>query len=92
MQAITGTTYIGKDLYNILTSVAILAISFVYWSNFGSERNIRFILGSLLLITAASAFKLLATVIPHIDYSTISGAYYLKNSVSFVFLSVITLS
>lgn len=89
-QTATGRTYLGKDLYNVATSIGITATSFVYWKNYGSRRNIHLILQCLLLMTAASALKLLITVIPEIDYSTYREGYYLKNSVSFVFLSVIT--
>lgn len=91
MQTATGRTYLGKDLYNVVVSTGIMATSFVYWKNYGNRRNIHFILQCLLLLTAASALKLLITVIPEIDYSTYQGGYYQKNSVSFMFLSVITI-
>lgn len=90
MQVVTGTIFMGKDLLNIVISIGIMATSFVYWKNYGNRPNIHFILQCLLLITAASALKLLLTVVPEIDYSHFQKGYYLKNSVAFVFLSIIT--
>lgn len=90
MQTATGRTYLGKDAYNVFISTGIMATSFVYWKNYGNRRNIHLILQCLLILSAATALKLLITVIPEIDYSSYRKGYYLKNSVSFVFLSVIT--
>lgn len=85
-QNITGTQYLGNDIYNICVSIIFIITSYLFWKKRGSKH----LLNNISLILIISAIVLAYSFVPLLMNSSIIGRDYAvenKNNIAYLLLS-----
>lgn len=85
-QNITGTQYLGNDIYNICVSIIFTITSYLFWKKRGSKH----LLNNISLILIISAIVLAYSFVPLLMNSSIIGRDYAvenKNNIAYLLLS-----
>lgn len=81
MSTITGTEYVGSDLYNILLCLIITLISYVFWKNYASDKFLTVFGIALLFCAVVLAYVVYNTSFATYDILSRQYAYASKNSI-----------